>query len=110
MRVLVVSNTPFLPPTAGNRARIGRMLAYLGGHGSEIAMLMLPDVDRHTWDEPGMRAALALFEVVQPSLVARARRRLGRRTAGTGQPLGGRLVLPGSGAALPSPSRGGPMS
>jgi glycosyltransferase involved in cell wall biosynthesis len=88
MRVLVISNTPFLPPTAGNRARIGRMLAYLGAHGVEVAMLMLPDVDRHTWDEPGMRAALASFAVAEPPLAARVRRRLLGRRVDAARPLG----------------------
>jgi len=88
MRVLVISNTPFLPPTAGNRARIGRMLAYLAAHGAEVAMLMLPDVDRHTWDEPGMRAALASFAVAEPPLAARVRQRFLGRRVDAARPVG----------------------
>ncbi len=84
MRVLVLSNTPFLPPTAGNRARIAAMADYLAASGHEVAMLMLPAADRADWDVDGMRARLAWLEIAtgpEPSragLVARARARFSR--------------------------------
>jgi glycosyltransferase involved in cell wall biosynthesis len=83
MRVLVLSNTPFLPRSAGNRARIASMLDYLLAGGHEVAMLMLPAVDRAEWDVDGMRARLAWLEIVdvEPDPVGvldRARGRLAR--------------------------------
>jgi len=80
MRVLILSNTPFLPATAGNCARIARMVEYLTGAGHEVAMCMLPDADTPSWDVAGMRARLAWLEIgaAPSSLVASvARRTLG---------------------------------
>ncbi len=96
MRILFVSNTPFLPPTAGNRARIDQMISYLGAAGHEVAMLMIPAPDRAEWDVSGMRERLAWLDVVEdPSgrgarrnLVARAWRRAHRLTFGDDAPLG----------------------
>ena len=81
MRLLVISNTPFLPPTAGNRTRLNNLLAHLGASGVELGMLMLPEVDLPEWDIQGMRARLAYFEVAAPperTLARRALHRLGR--------------------------------
>ena len=96
MRVLVLSNTPFEPPSAGNRARIGRMVDHLAAGGHEVAMLMLPADDRATWNLETMRTRLAWLEVAPPaptpppSVLGRARARLarvGRRiTAATNPP------------------------
>lgn len=83
-RLLVVSNTPFLPPTAGNRERIRAMLAWLAARGWELHVLLLPDVDVATWDVAGMARAAAHVEVAEPparSLLARAVARLGRGRA-----------------------------
>ena len=92
MRILVLSNTPFLPADAGNRARIDRMLAHLAGAGHEIAMLMLPAPDRPEWDEDGMRARLAWLEVASdpdaPRPLARARRLVTRALRGATAALG----------------------
>src|SRR4029450_5080367 len=55
MRVLVASDTPFLPPTAGNRRRIHEMIGFLAGAGVEVGVVMLPAADRHEWDEAGVR-------------------------------------------------------
>ena len=60
MRLLVLSNTPFLPATAGNRERIRQMLEFLGARGVELGMLLLPAGDRPTWDVAGMVACLVL--------------------------------------------------
>jgi succinoglycan biosynthesis protein ExoO len=76
MRVLVLSDTPFLPPTAGNRQRIHELVGFLRRAGVEVGMLMLPRADRPEWDERGMAARLALFEVAAPPLAARIVRRL----------------------------------
>lgn len=82
MRILVLSNTPFAPPTAGNRRRIHDMLAWLRARGAAVAMLMLPAGDRAEWDEAAMRAALDAFEVAAdvpppaPGRVERVLRRL----------------------------------
>ena len=76
MRVLVVSDTPFLPSTAGNRRRLREMIGFLSGAGVEIAVLMLPAVDRHEWDEAGMRRGVARFEVVERPILVRALARL----------------------------------
>jgi hypothetical protein len=85
MRVLVLSDTPFLPPTAGNRQRIHELVGHLARSGVEVGMLMLPAVDRADWDEPGMAARLAFFEVASPPPPARLLRRL----AAIGRRLGG---------------------
>jgi len=53
MRVLVLSDTPFLPQAAGNRARIASMIAWLTGAGHEVGALLLPAVDRAEWDVDG---------------------------------------------------------
>src|SRR5262245_38017992 len=76
IRLLVVSNRPFLPSTAGNRERIGRLLEYLGGRGWEIGMLLLRDWGAETWDLDGMRRRLAFVELASPPRhpVARAGR------------------------------------
>ncbi len=76
MRVLVLSDTPFLPPTAGNRQRLHELLGFLGRAGVELGVLMIPAVDRAEWDEKGMAARLALFEVAEPPPTARVLRRL----------------------------------
>lgn len=81
MRILVLSNTPFAPPTAGNRRRIHDMLAWLRAGGAEIAMVLLPAEDRAEWDVPAMRAALDALEVaddVAPPRPARPERVLRR--------------------------------
>ncbi len=80
MRVLVLSNTPFLPATAGNRQRIDQLLGHLAAHGAEIAVLMLPAADIREWDVDGMRERVRHFEVVEPR-EADARRPLSRLTA-----------------------------
>ena len=85
MRVLVLSDTPFLPPTAGNRQRVHEMLGFLGRAGVELGLLMLPAVDRAEWDEKGMAVRLARFEVAEPPPAARVLRRL----AAIGRRLGG---------------------
>ena len=64
MRILVVSDTPFAPPTAGNRRRIHDMLAFLRGRGAEIGMLLLAAPDRAEWDVPAMQTALDRLEIV----------------------------------------------
>jgi glycosyltransferase involved in cell wall biosynthesis len=66
MRILVLSNTPFAPPTAGNRARIAEMLAYLQERGAEVALLMLPAADLAEWDTDTMRGQLSHFEIARP--------------------------------------------
>jgi len=66
MRVLAVSNTPFLPATAGNRRRIDAMLSFFVDRGVEVGMLMLPTADIDTWDVDGMRARLSLLEIATP--------------------------------------------
>jgi glycosyltransferase involved in cell wall biosynthesis len=84
MRILLLSNTPFLPPSAGNRVRIASMVAYLTAAGHDVAMLMLPDDSRSEWDVQGMQARLAWFEIAssaeatRPNAVERARARLVR--------------------------------
>jgi len=84
MRFLVLSDTPFLPPAAGNCARIGRMVDYLTASGHDVAMLMLPRAGTAEWDVEGMRAQLAWLELatdVPPALTSalqRARARLAR--------------------------------
>lgn len=77
MRLLVLSNTPFLPASAGNRERIHRMLAWLGARGWEVGVLLLPDADLAEWDVAGMRRAVARLEVATPP-AAGAGARLGR--------------------------------
>lgn len=84
MRLLVLSDTPFLPPTAGNRRRIAELLTFLGDSGIELGMLMLPAVDRAEWDEGAMRQRLARFEVAEPPLLARALARLWTRARRAG--------------------------
>jgi len=84
MRILLLSNTPFLPSTAGNRARIRHLVEHLVARGAEVAALLLPDLDRASWDEAGMRARLAHLEIVQPSLAERARRRVASALARPG--------------------------
>jgi glycosyltransferase involved in cell wall biosynthesis len=79
LRVLFVSNTPFLPPSAGNRARSDRLLAYLAGHGATLGALLLPAPDRPTWDEAGMRARVAFFEVARAPRHVRWARAVARR-------------------------------
>jgi glycosyltransferase involved in cell wall biosynthesis len=66
MRLLTISNTPFLPATAGNRRRIDAMLAFFLDRGIEVGMVMLPADDIDTWDVEGMRARLPLFEIAAP--------------------------------------------
>jgi len=95
MRILVVSNTPFLPPAAGNRARIAAMLEHLTGAGHTIGLLLLPAVDVAEWDVEAMRARLAWVEVAAPlpegpvgHLRERLRRLLARGVARPGEPLG----------------------
>jgi glycosyltransferase involved in cell wall biosynthesis len=95
MRVLVVSDTAFLPPTAGNRQRLNQMLDYLVAQGIEVGMLMLPRVDRAEWDVEGMQARLAWFEVARPPGARRLLERLAGAAArwrpggpGTPRPLG----------------------
>ena len=81
MRVLVLSDTPFLPQAAGNRARIASMIAWLTGAGHEVGALLLPAVDRAEWDVDGMRAHLAWLEVAAgepPGLLERAAARIAR--------------------------------
>jgi glycosyltransferase involved in cell wall biosynthesis len=92
MRILFVSNTPFLPPSAGNRARIDQMMGYLGAVGHEVAMLMLPAPDRPEWDVPGMEARVVWLEIAEDPapgtrsrhLVSRAWRRARRIIRGDG--------------------------
>src|SRR5262245_18491450 len=78
MRVQVLSDTPFLPPAAGNRARIASMLEHLVARGHEVGMLMLPAVDRPEWDVAAMRARLAWLEVLEPAPDGVVRRAAGR--------------------------------
>ena len=66
MRILIISNTPFLPVTAGNRARINQMVQYLLEHGADVGMLMLPAADLAEWDVEAMRARLSYFEIATP--------------------------------------------
>ena len=66
MRLLVVSNTPFLPANAGNRRRIRTMLGHLAGRGVDVALLLLPDWDVAEWDVAGMRRVLARVDVAEP--------------------------------------------
>lgn len=76
MRLLLISNTPFLPPTAGNRRRLLQMVEHLGGHGIEIGALLLPDLDVAEWDLDGMRERLSWLELVTlpPDATSLARR------------------------------------
>lgn len=76
MRVLVLSDTAFLPATAGNRRRIDAMIGFLTGAGVEVGMLMLPAADRHEWDEGGMRGRLARFEVAERPIATKVLGRL----------------------------------
>ena len=76
MRLLVLSDTPFLPATAGNRRRMREMIRFLAGAGVEAGILLLPAVDRHEWDEAGMRQGVTRFEVAEHPLAARALARL----------------------------------
>jgi succinoglycan biosynthesis protein ExoO len=64
MRVLVVSNTPFLPATAGNRARIGSMLEALRHAGHAIGMLLLRGPDAADADVARMRAQLDWLDAI----------------------------------------------
>jgi glycosyltransferase involved in cell wall biosynthesis len=66
MRLLVISNTPFLPPTAGNRARIDTLLTYFADHGTPIALTLLADGDMETWDVDGMRRRVDRFDLCLP--------------------------------------------
>jgi glycosyltransferase involved in cell wall biosynthesis len=92
MKILFLSNTPFLPATAGNRARIDELIAYLVAEGAEVAMLMLPEIDRASWDEDGMRRRLARFEVAEPSparrVATRVRRLVGAADEHPARPVG----------------------
>ena len=88
MRVLVLSDTPFLPPTAGNRQRIHELVGFLRRVGVEVGMLMLPRADRAEWDERGMAARLAFFEVAAPPLGARIVGRLRGAEPTPAGPLG----------------------
>ncbi|MCW5889736.1 MAG: glycosyltransferase family 4 protein [bacterium] len=85
MRILVLSNTPFAPPTAGNRRRIHDMLAWLRARGAAVAMLMLPAEDRGEWDVAAMRTGLDAFEIAEEIAPPRPSRpeRLLRRLAPT---------------------------
>lgn len=83
-RLLVVSNTPFLPATEGNRERIRQMLGWLTGRGWAVSVLLLPDADVATWDVVGMAAVVARVEVAEPpspGVLARAASRFRRRRA-----------------------------
>lgn len=91
MRVLVLSDTPFRPPAAGNRRRIDAMLGYLRGQGAAVGMLMLPAVDRAEWDVASMAAALDHLEITEPPPRTLAARlvTVGRRLlARPGAPVG----------------------
>jgi glycosyltransferase involved in cell wall biosynthesis len=89
MRLLVLSDTPFLPPTAGNRRRIDEMLRYFETHGVEVGMLMLPAADVAEWDTEGMRARLARFAVAEgPPPRGRLSRVVGRIAPHLGRSLG----------------------
>jgi glycosyltransferase involved in cell wall biosynthesis len=66
MRLLVISNTPFLPPTAGNRARIDTMLAYFADQGTPVAFTLLADGDMETWDVDGMRRRVDRLDLCLP--------------------------------------------
>jgi glycosyltransferase involved in cell wall biosynthesis len=92
MRLLVVSDTPFLPPTAGNRQRISELLAFLADAGIELGMLMIPAVDRPEWDEEAMRRRLARFEVAEPPASARLLARLRALVPGARPPESGAPV------------------
>ncbi len=63
MRLLVLADTPFAPPTAGNRRRVHDMIAFLRARGATVGMLLLPAADRAEWDVPAMRAALDHLEI-----------------------------------------------
>ena len=81
MRVLVVSNTPFAPANAGNRARIAEMLGYLAAAGVEVGVVLLPDWDTRRWDEEAMRAVASFVEIAEappPSVVGRVQAMLRR--------------------------------
>jgi succinoglycan biosynthesis protein ExoO len=82
VRLLVASDTPFLPPTAGNRRRIREMIEFLGAAGVEVGLVLLPAVDRAEWDEAGMRARVPSLRVAEPALGARVRDRLRRLAPG----------------------------
>lgn len=84
MRILLLSNTPFLPATAGNRARINQMVEFLLHNGAEVGMLMLPAADVAEWDLEAMRARLSYFEIATP--------RTGARASGIGAVLARRMV------------------
>src|SRR5690242_9858002 len=89
MRVLVVSNTPFLPADAGNRRRIDRMVAHLGERGFDVGMVMLPDPDADPADRAGMAGRLEYFEVARPPLLRRAARGVAALARGPRPPAGG---------------------
>jgi len=76
MRVLILSDTPFVPATAGNRRRLLELIGFLRDAGVEVGMLMLPAVDRHEWDEAAMRRGVTRFEVAERPLAAKVLRRL----------------------------------
>ena len=94
MRVLVVSNTPFLPPDAGNRQRINRMIEHLQGHRIDVGMLMLLDAEAAPFDVATMSSRLAYFEVVERPARTRLRRGIGR-LARQVRRVAGRRVEPG---------------
>jgi glycosyltransferase involved in cell wall biosynthesis len=92
-RLLVVSNTPFLPATAGNRERIRQMVSWLARRGWEVSVLLLPDADVETWDVAGMERTVARVEVARPparGLLARVTSHLrgGEAPADSGAPIG----------------------
>jgi len=64
-RLLLVSNTPFLPATAGNRERIRQLLGWLVARGWEASALLLPDLDFAAWDVAGMRRMLGRVDVAE---------------------------------------------
>ena len=66
MRILIISNTPFLPVTAGNRARINQMVEFFLKRDTEVGMLMLPAVDIEEWGVDVMRDRLSYFDIAVP--------------------------------------------
>ncbi len=92
MRILLVSNTPFLPATAGNRSRIAQMVDFFQRHGVEVGMVMLPAADVVGWDLDGMRERLSYFELarspVTDRVIDRIRRAIGRPHAASADAIG----------------------
>jgi polysaccharide biosynthesis protein PslH len=95
MRILVVSDMPSFPPTAGNRERLRALLAHLRAQGWALGLHLLARDDAATWDLVRMRASVEWLTLDTPppvpfsTRVATAvQRRLRPMAALAAEPLG----------------------